>query len=267
MYEEEACYCDGLERGSELFLERDRRVLADLAKRGATGPLLDVGAGAGFLLRAALERGWEANGIEPSRPSREHIRARISATLYGVGIQDAPIEDESMGVVTLSHSLEHVRDPVGTLRRVREVLRPGGMVFVAVPNWRAGTRVFLDGQISWVARCHLSYFDRDTLDQTFRWAGLEPLDFETRPFLGVNYALAIDFARRLHLDRAAQRFLRIGDHPLHELIGDDLRLPCPPWRFRLVVRAAHALLWLWPETLCVRLGRGQELRGVARRPI
>jgi SAM-dependent methyltransferase len=267
MYAEEASYCADLERGAELFLERDRQVLAELAGRGAAGPLLDIGAGAGFLLRAALERGWEAVGIEPSQPSREHIRARLTATLYDCDVQDAPIEPESMGAVTLSHSLEHVRDPVGTLRRVREVLRPGGMVFVAVPNWRAGTRVLLDGQISWVAACHISYFERGSLESAFRAAGLEPVAFETRPFLGVNYPLAIDFARRLHLERPAQRFLGLGQHPLAELIGNDLQLPCPPWRFRLVVRAAHALLNLWPESLCVRLGRGQELRGVARRAV
>ncbi len=266
MYEEEASYCDDLERGEEMFLERDRRVLAELAARGATGPLLDVGAGAGFLVRAALERGWEAMGIELSRPSREHIRARVAAPLYDVEIQEAPIANGTVGAVTLSHSLEHVRDPVGTLRRVREVLRPGGLVFVAVPNWRAGTRVVLDGQISWVAPCHVSYFDRGSLARAFRAAGLEPLSFETRPFLGVNYALALDFARKLRLEHPAQRFLRLGDRPLELLIGDDIRLPCPSWRFRLVVRAAHTLLGLWPESLCVRFGRGQELRGLARRP-
>ena len=267
MYAEQASFCDDLERGAEIFLERDRRVLAELAARGARGPLLDVGAGAGILLRAAVERGWEAIGIEPSRPSREHIQKRVAATLYDVDLDDAPIEPGSIGVVTLSHSLEHVRDPVATMRRVLEVLRPGGMVFVAVPNWAAGTRVVLDGQISWVASCHISYFDRASLERTFRAAGLEPVAFETQPFLGVNYALAIDFARKLRLERPAQRFLRMGDHPLAQLIGDDLQLPCPPWRLRVVMKAAHALLRMWPEGLCVRMGRGQELRGVARRAV
>ncbi len=267
MYEEEASYCEDLERGAHIFLDRDRRILSDLSEHGAAGPLLDIGAGAGFMLRAAADRGWEAVGIELSKPSRDHIRGRVpGAVLHDVDVQEAPLEPASMGVVTLSHSLEHLRDPVATLRRVRDVLRPGGMVFVAVPNWRAGTRVFLDGQISWVTRCHVSYFDKDSLDRAFREAGLEPVRFDTRPFLGVNYPLAVDFARRLRLERPAQRFLRIGDHPLSALIGDDLRLPCPPWRFRLVLRAAHVLLSLWPETVCTWLGRGQELRGIARRP-
>lgn len=267
MYAEETSFCDDLERGSEIFLPRDRRILADLARRGASGPLLDVGAGAGFLLRAAVERGWEAIGVELSRPSREHIRARVEAVLHDVDVKNAPIRRDSVGVVTLSHSLEHVLDPLGTLKRVREVLRPGGFVYVAVPNWAAGTRVFLRGQISWVAPCHISYFDRSSLANAFRGAGLQPVEFTTRPFLGIGYPFAIDVARKLGLERPTARFLGLGEASLTTLIGDHLQLPCAPWRFRLVRRIAHAVLASWPESLCIALGRGQELRGIARKPL
>jgi SAM-dependent methyltransferase len=265
-YAEETHYVDALESAEKVLLPRDRRVLADLAARGATGPLLDVGAGAGFLLRAALERGWEAIGLELSRPSLERMRGRVDATLYGTDIEHAPLAPESVGVVTLSHSLEHVRDPVGTLRRAREALRPGGLVFVAVPNWRAGARVVLNGEIAWVNSGHVSYFARDTLARAFREAGLEPVAFDSQPFMGVDYGLALDFVRKLRLERPTQRFLHMGSHPLNVLWELNANPPCPVWRLRAVIRTAHALLFLWPESLCVALGRGQELRGIARRP-
>jgi len=65
--------------------------------------------------------------------------ARIASEEYGLEVERAPIESaqslgESYDVVLLAAILEHLYDPAETLMRVRDALRPGGLVFIDVPN-------------------------------------------------------------------------------------------------------------------------------------
>ncbi|MCW2990131.1 MAG: SAM-dependent methyltransferase [Solirubrobacterales bacterium] len=113
------------------FGENLQRAEAILGRRGA---LLDVGCGLGLALVAAERRGWEAVGVEPSITFADEGRRR-----FGVDIRDGFFEPDSFpassfDVVVLSGVLEHVFDPVGLLRQAGAVLRPGGLVYIDVPN-------------------------------------------------------------------------------------------------------------------------------------
>jgi SAM-dependent methyltransferase len=152
-----------------------RYALSDVVARGP-GHLLDVGCGRGELAGAFVERGWSAVGIDLSAD------AVALARRQGVEAYEGTLESVDLGgfarfdAVLFHHSLEHMPDPVGALRRSRELLRPGGRVVVAVPYWdswqrrRFGSRWFhLD-----VPR-HLQHFDADSLADVARRAGLTPL--------------------------------------------------------------------------------------------
>lgn len=95
---------------------------------------LDVGAGQGHLVAALRARGLEAEGIEPLESGR-----RDALSFYGVELLAAwpSSSGRRFDVVTMIHSLEHVREPRATLVRAREHVRPGGLLFVDVPH--AGT--------------------------------------------------------------------------------------------------------------------------------
>jgi SAM-dependent methyltransferase len=104
-------------------LQRTRSALADrLDKILPPGPVLDVGAGDGTLVRAFIKHGREAVGLEPYS-SGEHIRA-------------AEVEevDGEWAAVIFWHSLEHLRRPGRALRHAAGLLAPGGTLVVAVPN-------------------------------------------------------------------------------------------------------------------------------------
>lgn len=265
MYAADGHYGDECLRGLEEYLARDRALVAELLERGGSGPLLDVGAGAGILLRAARESGLEAAGLEYSAPSAARARASTGATVHESSIEEAPLSPESQGLVVFSHSLEHLRDPSSALRRARELLRRGGLVHVAVPNWAAAKRVVAGEHCPWVYPHHLVYFDRATLHRALREAGLEPLSTCSRPFLGDDWRFALAVLRRCRLDSAVRRFLRMGPRPLEELIGDDVRIDAPAWRFRCMLALARGILRVWPERLLGRFGWAEELRVTARR--
>jgi SAM-dependent methyltransferase len=109
--------------------------LARQAERilGSKGRLLEIGCGRGELLRGAANAGWAVHGIEITETF-----ARI-AKAGGVTVEVSPAEtaaalQESWDAVILAAILEHVYDPLALLIRIREVLRPGGVVFIDVPN-------------------------------------------------------------------------------------------------------------------------------------
>lgn len=106
-------------------LRRTRSALARRLNRVLPqGPVLDVGAGDGTLVDAFRRRGREAVGVDPySSGTHPHVR-------------DVEFEDMtgSWSAVIFWHSLEHVRRPVAALRHAADLVVPGGVLVVAVPN-------------------------------------------------------------------------------------------------------------------------------------
>lgn len=101
---------------------------------GVKGRLLEIGCGRGELLRGAANVGWDVRGIEMTETF-----ARIAETQFAVPVENAPAETadalrEHWDVVVLAAVLEHVYDPMALLARVHGGLRPGGIVFIDVPN-------------------------------------------------------------------------------------------------------------------------------------
>jgi 2-polyprenyl-3-methyl-5-hydroxy-6-metoxy-1,4-benzoquinol methylase len=103
----------------------------------ATGRrLLDVGSHCGFFLRRARERGWTAIGVEPSPVSSALGRDHFGLDIRTGTLSSVDLEPESADVVTMVDVFEHVGEPRAMLSGIHEVLRPGGVLFIKVPNVR-----------------------------------------------------------------------------------------------------------------------------------
>ncbi len=101
---------------------------------GRTGRLLEVGCGRGDLLRGAANLGWECAGIEMTPSYAEHARARYGLRIETGDVGASRLLSEEWDVIVMAAVLEHLYDPLGTLRRVAAALRPGGVVYIDVPN-------------------------------------------------------------------------------------------------------------------------------------
>lgn len=114
----------------------DRRldeVVADLEGFRRTGRWLDIGCGAGSLMRAAARADWHVEGTEvASQPvtmlSEEGFDVRLGE------VTALPLDLDAYDVVTLIEVIEHVPDPLAILRRVLELLRPGGVLYLTTPH-------------------------------------------------------------------------------------------------------------------------------------
>lgn len=142
------------------------RTLLSGVPRGSR--VLDVGCGRGVMLRAMLDLGHEAHGVEitPEAAAGADPRAHIR---IAPDLTDAEYETNSFDAVVLWHVLEHLPRPDQTLDELRRIIRPGGRLILAVPNFASwqSRRTGADWFHLDLPR-HLYHFTPETLTRLLR---------------------------------------------------------------------------------------------------
>jgi SAM-dependent methyltransferase len=145
------------------------------------GALLDLGCWVGFLLAEARDRGWRTLGVEPSEFGTEYARNRLGLEVLSSGLFEAELPMHAFDAVTMGDVIEHLTDPAAALARVRELLRPAGVLWLALPD--AGSRVARAlGRRWWsVLPTHVQYFTRGSIATLLQRAGFVVLETGTAP--------------------------------------------------------------------------------------
>ena len=102
--------------------------------RRPAGRLLDVGAGLGTFIALAQQDGWQVDGTEVSESAARYASERYRLDLRLGQVESMDLESGAYDVITLWHVLEHVPEPSATLARCRDLLVPGGLLIMAMPN-------------------------------------------------------------------------------------------------------------------------------------
>lgn len=101
------------------------------------GRTLDFGCGSGEFVALMLEKGFDAHGFEPGETYATHAIARLGERIWLGRWQDAGYGPD-FDLVTCFHVLEHLSTPIPALRRMAEWLRPGGRLYLEVPDMATG---------------------------------------------------------------------------------------------------------------------------------
>ena len=206
-----------------------RRELERIERHVARGRLADLGTWLGYLPEEAQRRGWDAVGVEPSAWATQRARERGVNVLLGP-LLDAGLPEGAYSAVTMGDVIEHLPRPGEALDRIARLLRPGGVVYMSLPD--AGSRLArLMGARWWsVIPTHVQYFTRDSMAMLLRRHGFDPLVVRTAPKA---------FTVRYYLDRIGGYSRPLGNGLVRTAAAAGVagRICAPDFRDRMAVVA------------------------------
>jgi SAM-dependent methyltransferase len=193
---------------AEMF-QADRLTIFERLLPAERRRILDIGCGPGFFLKTAKDRGWQPKGIEPSRQAAAHARELdLDITEAFFGPETAPALGR-FDVVHLNNVLEHLPDPIGLLTLARDLLLPGGLICINVPNDFSPFQIAGQKRVGagewWLAPPHhLNYFNFDSGTRLLERLGFQVVErttsFPMELFLlmGDDYIGKDDIGRACH---------------------------------------------------------------------
>ena len=138
--------------------------------------ILDIGSGHGYFVNALRNNGYLAYGFEPDGGAIISLQNHIFRASSLLSIP------ETFDIITLCHSLEHFNDLSTSLQQIKKLLKPNGILIIAVPNFdsigqskRAGEWVWL--QQSYI---HIWHFNDENLSALLNKEGFTPNKLFTR---------------------------------------------------------------------------------------
>lgn len=151
---------------------------------GATPAYLDVGCSTGFVVEAARAAGWQAVGVDLNTSAVAFGQAR-GLDLRVATLEDGGFTPASFDAISLFDVLEHLLHPSRTLTACLELLRPGGVLYLYVPNYDSASRLLMGAEAHFIwPTHHLNYYTPITLSALLVRHGLtvelvqtEGLDF------------------------------------------------------------------------------------------
>ncbi|AZI58524.1 methyltransferase domain-containing protein [Nakamurella antarctica] len=156
---------------------------------GSNKSVLDVGCATGYLAQTLNAFGNWVSGVEydpeAAETARAHMKRVVVADLDNADLAVA-MDGEKFDVVVFGDVLEHLRDPLPTLRQARQLLNPDGYIVISIPNVSHGDvrMSLLLGRFQYrnlglLDTTHLRFFTRDTLQELLTDAGFIATEVRT----------------------------------------------------------------------------------------
>jgi len=222
----------GMESIIRLFRLGRAVFLTTLAPEAKT--ILDIGSGRGWMLSDLRKRyGFKKTvGIQVSRPAVEFSRNKLGLEIFDRDLLEADFGRSRFDIATLWHVLEHVRHPQETIRRIHELLNPGGVLVIEVPNFDSWTCAWtLPYWLGLDPAHHLTFFTPSSLVSLLERNGFE---IKRNRTFSLEYSAFISAESILsRITRKDQVFFRWLQNPnlsvtafVHLILFGLLFMPC-----------------------------------------
>lgn len=148
--------------------------------------ILDVGAGTGDFLSICKKNGWAITGIEPS------ANARAIAHKKGISLEEDiySLPLNSFDIITLWHVLEHVENLQEYIVQLQKLLKPNGVLLIAVPNYKSFDAIhYKQFWAAYDVPRHLWHFSQFSIQKLFKEVDMNIV--ETKPMLFDSYYVSL----------------------------------------------------------------------------
>lgn len=120
------------------------KIITDLIPYGK-GRALDLGCGEGFYSEYLKEKGYFTIGVDNNEEMLERVRGKYDE-LFNLDVQkELPFRSNSFEIILALEVLEHLENPVKTIKEINKVLKKNGKAIISVPNGLLNFEFFLQG--------------------------------------------------------------------------------------------------------------------------
>jgi SAM-dependent methyltransferase len=142
------------------------------------GIVFDVAAAGGFFMKVAKENGWIIYGNEISVSAVEWAHRTYNIDIICEYFEDINLVENIYDAVVFWNTLEHMHNPLESIKKAHSILKVGGLIYIRVPNKNA------DELIKYYEALHSYEFSKINLDNLLTNNGFEKIF--------INGALEID---------------------------------------------------------------------------
>ena len=190
-----------------------KRVIRDIKNFLPARPrLLDVGCSYGLFLRLARDCGMEAWGVELSEDASRYCRERLGLAVFCSDMQEADLPKDYFDIVTATEVIEHSADPAAFINRTRELLKDGGILYLATPDRRSLSAKIMKSRWWSYRRMHLFYLSRKSIYALLEKNGFSVIkSFPYKKTLALGYIISQAFRSRAN-KFACRLLLKAGEY-------------------------------------------------------
>ena len=149
-----------------ISLKQKLKLIDSLSPNSKT--LLDVGCGTGDFLKKAKQNNWNVFGIEPNEQARGIANQNTNGSVYNAE-QLLKFKVQSFDIITLWHVLEHLPDLNENISTFKRLLKPNGVLIVAVPNYNSyDSKYYKNFWAAYDVPRHLWHFSQTSISKLFK---------------------------------------------------------------------------------------------------
>ena len=124
--------------------------------------ILEVGCGSGAILKYLHDHGASVKGIDLSREYLEYGKMKYQLDLEHINLFDLP-DDHKFDLIIYSDVLEHVLHPKTHLKKIKTLLKKGGILYIKVPGVKHSQKAYQADFLKSLQNAHVYYFTATTL--------------------------------------------------------------------------------------------------------